>query len=264
MSEKLWHAKSFELRSSGSFSRSRGVKFLLRDPFTSLENLGFMPTTFLPGPSPHHICVRHKLFMAQLFNLFQANFQASTLPAMSWLRGLLRCPTCLEVASTCFRDTRSVIKKGFSLVLWSWCHRLFAKKSLTRSSSLQEGGSSGWSRIFAKNVVPERTLGPTYVATNSSCLQFLQLLMAIEVWRSEDFWDWLVCGSSSYASANTCQPGQRQLRACGLMMHILNQLRADIALCIWWQRCGKNLQVYTASFRCQKSRHGYRGCWYEW
>ena len=60
MSEKLWHAKSFELRSSGSFSRSRGVKFLLRDPFTSLENLGFMPIAYCPpGPSPQHICVRH-------------------------------------------------------------------------------------------------------------------------------------------------------------------------------------------------------------
>ena len=65
-----------------------------------------------PGPSPHHICVRHTLFVAQLFNLFKANFQASILLAMSWLRGLLRCPTCLEVASTCFRDTRSVINQA--------------------------------------------------------------------------------------------------------------------------------------------------------
>ena len=113
MSEKLWHAKSFELRSSGSFSRSRGVKFLLRDPFTSLENLGFMPiANYPPGPSPHHICVRHTIFVAQLISLFKANFQASIFSVMSWLRGLLRCPTCLEVASTCFRDTRSVIKQA--------------------------------------------------------------------------------------------------------------------------------------------------------
>ena len=34
------------------------------------------------------------------------------------------------------------------------------------------------------------------LATNISCMQFLQLLMAIEVWRSEDFRDWLACGSS--------------------------------------------------------------------
>ena len=107
---KIMAWEKFELRSSGSFSRSRGVKFLLRDPFTSLENLGFMPiANYPPGPSPHHICVRHTLFLAQLLSLFKANFQASILPAMSWLRGLLRCPTCLEVASTCFRDTRSVI-----------------------------------------------------------------------------------------------------------------------------------------------------------
>ena len=57
MSEKLWHAKSFELRSSGSFSRSRGVKFLLRDPFTSRENLGFIPIAYYlpawPKSSPY-------------------------------------------------------------------------------------------------------------------------------------------------------------------------------------------------------------------
>ena len=104
--------EKFELRSSGSFSRSRGVKFLLRDPFTSPENLGFMPIAYPPGPSPHHICARQTIFLAQLFNLFKANFQASIFSAMSWLRGLLRCPTCLEVASTCFRDTRSVINQA--------------------------------------------------------------------------------------------------------------------------------------------------------
>ena len=174
MSEKLSHAKSFELRSSGSFSRSRGVKFLLRDPFTSLENLGFLPIAYYPpGPSPHHICARQTIFLAQLFNLFKANFQASILEAMSWLRGLLRCPTCLEVASTCFRDTRSVINQaGFLpcfpqespvdfVILMS--HQIICKKFPTRPSSLQEAGSSRWSGIFDKIVVPERTLGPTYM-----------------------------------------------------------------------------------------------------
>ena len=95
---------------------------------------------------------------------------------MSWLRGLLRCPTCLEVASTCFRDTRSVIKKGFSLVLWSWCHRLFAKKSLMRSSSLQEGGSSGWSRIFAKILLYQILHFATSSGVSYSCKMWLTQL----------------------------------------------------------------------------------------
>ena len=100
--EKFWIEKLWEF-----FSQQRRQVSPQGSIHLSRE-LGIYAYCLLPSwpKSSPYMCE------AQLFSLFKANFQASILLVMSWLRGLLRCPTCLEVASTCFRDTRSVINQA--------------------------------------------------------------------------------------------------------------------------------------------------------
>ena len=174
--EKLWEFFSQQRRQvspQGSIhlSRELGIYayYLPAWPKSSPYMCKAMETP-VPDSQSNPIQGTHFLWQSSWTSLLKANFQASILPAMSWLRGLLRCPTCLEVASTCFRDTRSVIKQGFSLVfhksplwiLWYWCHRSFAKKIPYQTVHFAGGRLIRMIRnIWRKKIVQERTIGPT-------------------------------------------------------------------------------------------------------
>ena len=174
MSEKLWHAKSFELRSSGSFSRSRGVKFLLRDPFTSLENLGFMPIAYYlpawPKSSPYMCKAMETPVPDSQSNPIQGTHflwhsSSVSLRLISKHPFSQRCRDCevcsgvrpvsrwrLPVSGTQEVSSSRVSPLFSTRVPCGFCDTdvtdHLQKKSLTRPSTLQEADSSGWFGIF--------------------------------------------------------------------------------------------------------------------
>ena len=113
MSEKWRNEKSFGLRRRELFSRRRGVKFLLRDPFTCPTNLGFMLHALLqktPTSFGRLFCTPVLGFLCTSFGHFQA-----------------------------FLDRRLILKHPFSLpcrdyaVSWGvwpvlWCMYLFPRQ----------------------------------------------------------------------------------------------------------------------------------------